>query len=176
MWNKDIWIGLVTLVLALSGYFIVIPYAVVVPQNLDNIALSPAFWPDIIMLILSLCACIILIQGIIEYRSQHTTTASAANALDRDHKPTGIASRETFILVTLILSFIVYYLLIDWLGIWLSSSLMLFFLMALGSKKPTKKYWIITFLLSTILPSLLYFFFTRVANVYLPQGIFYQYS
>ena len=68
------------------------------------------------------------------------------------------------------LAAIIYYLTIEWLGMLISSALLLGFLMLLGDER---RYWLIA-TISVLLPTLLYLFFTYIGNVVLPPGIFFR--
>lgn len=167
MHKKDIGIGLTGITVALAGIFYLIPGFIVVPQQLDSLALSPAFWPTVIMAVMLFTSTVILIQGLISWRK--SSKATVMQPEPSDHYP--IDAPRAVILGGAISIFFGYYWLIDHLGILLSSILALLALMGLGGERRLK----ILLPIAIILPIILYYFFTRVAHVYLPQGIFYSY-
>ncbi len=172
MYKKDIGIGLAGITVALAGIFYLIPSFIVVPQQLGSLALSPAFWPTIIMTGMLFTSVVILIQGLVSWRKlskQPIKNTDLQQSDTSEHYP--IDGPRAAILGAVISIFFGYYWLIDHLGILLSSILALLALMGLGGERRLK----ILLPLSIILPVALYYFFTRVAHVYLPQGIFYTY-
>lgn len=172
MYKKDIGIGLAGITLALSGIFYLIPRFIVVPQQLDSLALSPAFWPNIIMGILLLTSAVILIQGLVaRYRQRRSPVQTTAQPAAESTDTYPLDGPRTVILSAAVGIFFSYYWLIDHLGILLSSVLALLALMGLGGERHLK----VLLPLAIVLPVVLYYFFTRVAHVYLPQGIFYSY-
>ncbi|MBN3563128.1 tripartite tricarboxylate transporter TctB family protein [Aliamphritea spongicola] len=172
MYKKDIGIGLAGITLALSGIFYLIPRFIVVPQQLDSLALSPAFWPNIIMGILLFTSTVILFQGLVARRRQRCSPTKKTDSLSTESTDTyPLDGPRTIVLCAAVGIFFCYYWLIDHIGILLSSVLALLALMGLGGERRLK----VLLPLAIILPVVLYYFFTRVAHVYLPQGIFYSY-
>ena len=173
MYKKDIGIGLAGITLALSGIFYLIPRFIVVPQQLDSLALSPAFWPNIIMGILLFTSTIILIQGLVAQRRQLLYPGKENRFITHEESTDTypLDGPRAVVLCAAVGIFFCYYWLIDHIGILLSSVLALLALMGLGGERRLK----VLLPLAIILPVVLYYFFTRVAHVYLPQGIFYSY-
>ncbi len=155
----DLVIGSGVVVLALLGLLTIIPSGVVVPGGIDIAALSPDFWPKIVMIGLVIAGAIVLFQGVYP-------AADANNSAGDDESLSfGVASLK---LVTAILSVFVYYFAITHLGIVISSCIVLLGLMMLGGERRV----VILLPTAIILPVLLYYFFTYVANVPLPLGMF----
>ena len=162
MIKRDLLIGLGTMMLGLLGLTVLIPNWIVVPQSIDTLALSPAFWPRIVMGMLMVTGLAVTAQALLAMRKP-TQTAERDNTRSITHWGK--------LLCAIALMF-TYYHLIGWLGILLSSILVLIGLMLLGNER---RYWLVG-LVSVLLPTLLYYFFRDIANVVLPDGIFYRYN
>lgn len=154
----DLIIGSGVVALALLGLLAIIPSGVVLPGGVDIAALSPDFWPQIVMICLAIAGAIVLFQGM--FPAGNRTDEGEGESLSF-----GIASLK---LVTAILAVFVYYFAITHLGIVVSSCVVLLGLMLLGGERRLK----ILLPTALILPVLLYYFFTYVANVPLPLGMF----
>jgi hypothetical protein len=160
MLNRDFLIGCGTVIFSLIGFFIIIPAGVVVPDSDAPLALSPAFWPSLIMLILLVSGVSILLQLILSHLKKRPVSFM------QDEETPLIPDAWRLLLV--IPGLFIYYLLIDKLGILLSSVLLLIALMLLGGER---RFWPIS-LVAILLPTLLYYFFTLIGNAMLPMGIF----
>lgn len=155
----DLVIGSGVVILALLGLLAIIPSGVVLPGGIDIAALSPDFWPQMVMIGMGLAGAIVLFQGLFP-------AAGATNSdSDNESLSFGIATLK---LVTAILSVFVYYFAITYVGIVVSSCVVLLGLMMLGGERR----YAILLPTAIILPVLLYYFFTYVANVPLPLGMF----
>lgn len=160
MINRDLLTGLGIILLSLLGLFVIIPAGVVATGSDDNIALSPAFWPKIIMIMMLIAGISVLIKlGIDKLRQ------SRPPILDEE---TELFSADSWRLVLVIPGLFGYYYLIDGLGIQLSSGLLLIILMLLGGER---RLWLLL-AISILLPTLLNYFFIHIANVNLPIGWF----
>lgn len=158
--KSDIAIGTGVVALALVGILVLIPMGIIMPGGIDIAALSPSFWPKIVLIGLAIAGVIILFQGFFP---------SANDADDEEFSeftlPWPIVLLKLIISITVLFS---YYFAIEYFGIVVSSIATLVALMLLGGEKR------MTILLpvAIALPVLLYFFFTYVANVPLPLGMF----
>lgn len=154
----DLVIGSGVVGLSLLGLLVIIPAGIVLPGGIEIAALSPDFWPQLVMMGLAVAGAIVLFQGIFP-------GGTGPRESEEESLSFGIASLK---LVTAILAVFVYYFAITYLGIVLSSCIMLVGLMMLGGERR------LAILLPTavILPVLLFYFFTYVANVPLPLGMF----
>lgn len=166
------WVGGGIIVLAMLGYFVLIPVGIDSPNSVPFLALAPAFWPNIIMALLVLLGLLLLIQGLMAIRSdasqnstmppQQVTDQSEINPSDSQH-----AGRPLIASAAIILLF-VYYAALQTLGFVAASMLILPIYMLLAG---VRNYLLIG-LLGIGLPVGLYFFFTTVARVALPLGVF----
>ncbi|MEH6627730.1 MAG: tripartite tricarboxylate transporter TctB family protein [Motiliproteus sp.] len=157
---QDVLIGGSVVALALIGILVIIPSGIVSPGAVEIEALSPAFWPQVVLIGLAIAGGIILFQGFFP---------SATDCQDDDiSEPTlalPVVIAKLIIAVTVLFSF---YYAIDYVGIVLSSIVTLIILMLLGGERRP----ILLSLVAVILPVLLFYFFTYVANVPLPLGLF----
>ena len=63
--NPNVYIGIVAIIASAFGWLVVIPVGIDLPKSVKLLALSPDFWPNIIMIILFACGIIVLIQGLV---------------------------------------------------------------------------------------------------------------
>lgn len=159
MSKSEFYSGLGCIILALLLWFYLIPSAIVVPQSIDNIALSPAFWPRIISIVMLLAGIVACIKNrkVLRLPGLAVTFRIGAGYIKLS--------------VALLIIF-GYYFAIDIIGIRLSSIICLFSLITLCSPR----HWLSALIIAITIPTLLSLFFTEVANVYLPEGIFYRYQ
>lgn len=165
-------VGAGIIALAMLGYFVMIPVGIDSPNSVPFLALAPAFWPNIIMALLALLGLVLLIQGVITIRSDAAQNAIMAqegadaqsdlSSADAHH-----AARPLMAITAIALLF-VYYAALQFLGFVAASMLILPVYMLLAG---VRNYLLIG-LLSVGLPIGLYFFFTTVARVALPLGVF----
>lgn len=154
----DIIIGSSVIAIALAGLFLIIPQGVSIPGGIDLSALSPDFWPKIVMYGLVIAGGIILFQGFVPKAEQQEGEIQESLSWDV----------ATVKLVICILTIFLYYFAISYLGIVISSVVVLLGLMLLGGERRAK----LLLPVAMLLPILLYYFFTHVANVPLPLGLF----
>lgn len=156
--KSDLAIGGGVVALGLTGLWGVIPAGVVVPSDIEISALSPAFWPQVVMIGMVVAGAIVLFQGFFP-KSNATESYSEAQL----NSLVVIAK-----LAIAIITMFVYYHAITQVGIVLSSLVALIVLMMLGGERKP----ILLLSIATLLPVLLYYFFTYIANVPLPLGMF----
>ncbi len=162
---EDLIIGVSVVAAALTGILVLIPLGVQSPGSVDVAALSPDFWPRVIMIGLCLCGTLILAQGLFARDTAEDPHISLEHPVEHTHLPLAISIvRATSAVIGLFL----YYYAIDRIGIILSSSLIILGLMLLGGERR----WLLLAALSLLLPIALYYFFTLVANVPMPLGMF----
>ena len=158
--KSDIAIGAGVIALALLGILVLVPAGIILPGGIDIAALSPSFWPKLVLIGLAIAGVIILFQGFFPSANQ-----SAEDEIGEFTLPWPVVVLKLVISVTVLFS---YYFAIEQFGIVVSSIATLVALMLLGGEKR------MTVLLpvAIVLPVLLYYFFTYVANVPLPMGMF----
>lgn len=153
--RDEILIGLGVMALAALFLWWLIPTYVAIPRRVPNRALAPSFWPNIIGWTMMLAGALL------------ATRATLGPAL-----PTGTADRveprgpEFLRLFGMAAIMLVTYLAIPVLGmVWVSMLTFLAILFLTGAKRLG---WGV--LVAVLLPLTLYFFFTKVAGVAIPQG------
>ena len=165
---RDLVLGLLILVTALVGLFIIIPKGIMSPGQVDIRALSPSFWPSIVMGGLALAGATILIQGLLAKRDPDRPLLSCPksdNEPDDDSLPPGIAALKVG---TAILGLFVYFWLIQTIGYIVASSLAVIAYTLLGGERRIG----LIAMIAVVLPVLLYYFFTYVASIPIPLGYF----
>jgi cell division protein FtsW (lipid II flippase) len=157
--NKpDFILGLLIIVLALIGSFVFIPRGVVLPDNIETRALSPDFWPLIIMMLLGIAGIALTIQS--KY-------GKAANDREADSvmRPLG----EGLIRVAIVIAWLLgMFFAIPFIGMPIACALT-FAAMSLFAGERRWKYILP---ITILMPLALYLFFVYVANVPLPVGVF----
>jgi len=170
--TKEIYVGAAMLAIAVLGWLVAIPAGIDVPASVQFRALSPDFWPFIIMGMLGASGAIVFVLAYLERR---TLLAADAPAEPEDPEDGALVEhpfqtrvrRSLFGMVCLF----VFYFAIEQLGVVVSSIFVVLVLtFALGQRN-----WKKTVPLAVLLPILLYFFFVYVAQVPMPLGVFENY-
>jgi len=162
--KREIGVGIAAMAIAALGWFVVIPLGIDLPQNIKIRALSPDFWPRIVMAILAIAGAVIAVQGFLESRAADREDTAAGGDDTIEHPPVVLAGRVVFALALLF----VFYAGIFQLGIVVCSALIIvIFTLVLGQRQ-----WRYILPLAVVLPLVLYFFFVQVAHVPMPLGIF----
>mgnify|MGYP000692604419 CR=1 FL=1 len=155
----DVAIGASVAVLALVGIMVLIPAGIILPGDVDIAALSPDFWPRLVMIGLAVAGLVVLLQGTLLANTQGDEAEQEASL------PLPVAVAK---LLVAVIALFIYYVAISEVGIVLSSSVILIGLMMLGGERRIK----VLLPVGIAPPVLLYYFFTYVANVPLPLGVF----
>ena len=151
--NTERFIGLAVVLLGLLVLFILIPYGIVTPESINIISLSPDFWPRIISAIIVLTGFIMLISSI------NIKKVDDSESLDLK----GIKK-----LLVVILCLFGFYFSIPSLGMVVPGILLIFILMTFAGERA----WLRMCAISIAIPLCLFFFFTSIANIPIPLGIF----
>lgn len=164
--TNDFWVGSSVLLLALITIFAIIPSGVTDPGTVEFAELSPAFWPQVIMILLGIIG--ISIIGVEVFNTKSSSTVTTEERIEDDYTLPGKAIRLT---VSFGLLFLTYFC-IEYLGMVLSTAIGLISFLLLGNVRSPK----MIVGLSLFLPCFLYGFFVYVANVPLPIGdLFYSF-
>ena len=162
---KDIFLGGL-----LAGGFslvvwVLIPAAVPVPRSIKVAALSPDFWPKIIAVGLAIMGLVLIAQGAIRLVRERAETIEKAV-----EEAASIADRRSVFIRTVGIMFglLVYYKLIEPLGIVVSSVLAIMVFALIYDERRLK----ILIPTAVLLPIGLYYFFVKVANIPMPLGLF----
>ena len=168
--TKELYVGAGMVVLALLGWFVIIPAGIDLPSTVEFRALSPDFWPHVVMVLLAVSGSIVAFQAYLELRDPDAVATSQA-AEDADSEETLVefefGQRAVRVIAALIGMFAIYFL-IPHIGIVVAGMVVILAVtFALGERR--LKY---TVPLAVLLPSLLYLFFVHVASVPMPLGVF----
>jgi uncharacterized membrane protein len=171
--KRDIWIGGATISIAALGYFVVIPLGVDVPKSVTILALSPNFWPNIIMGMLAACGLVVLIQGNLAKRDAAPATsladmASQDAAAEKVGEVVHYGTQGQFLRVSsAFIGLFAFYFLSPYIGVVVGSMI----LVLASTRTLGVRSWAKSITLAVLLPGLLYFFFTLVAQIPIPLGL-----
>lgn len=163
---RDLIVGGVTIAFACIVMIVLIPFGVENPGKINVLALGPAFWPFVVAIFLFAMGLLIGGQAIRRARLHGNATAGS----DEDQATAAselsdfTAGRWAGALVLLA----AYYLLLNVLGMVVTSALALVSFMVLGGERRP----VLVAALAIGLPLVLFLFFRYVANVVIPLGIF----
>jgi len=168
--KKDLATGIsITIIFALV-YFYFIPLGIKVPSSVRLPMNSPAFFPKVVTLLLIGLGLLMIIQNLIPYFKEGKEAIKKEKELIEKEKTeeTFPLKKSIFKIGTAIIGLFVYYEAVKILGIFTAS---IIFFLVFTCLYGDSRYRIIL-PLAVILPLALSYFFTNVANVPLPQGIF----
>ena len=162
-YRREIGVGLVAITLAALGWFVVIPFGIDLPSQIDIEALAPDFWPRIVMVLLAVSGIFIAVQGYFDGRNPPLSDDAADDEGAVEHELPMLTLRVAFALAAMF----VFYLTILEVGIVIASALIIIaFSYVLGQRQ-----WKLILSLAVALPVLLYVFFVHVASVPMPLGM-----
>ena len=169
---RDICVGIAIVMVSVFGWLIVIPIGIVLPAGIEIQALSPDFWPLIVVGMMAMAGGSLALQGAINWRK-----AIRQNRSHEPHRmecetegsvkelPIGQAAvRVAVVIATL---FLLYYA-IPQIGMVVANMMLLVFLTWFAGERRFK----IILPMAIALPLVLYIFFVYVANVPIPLGVF----
>lgn len=153
--RDEILVGLgVTLMAALILWWL-IPTYVAIPRRVPIKALSPAFWPTVIGWVMLICGVAVVIRA--------ATAPPPPDAIADDLR---VSRPEALRLGALALLLIATFFSLRTVGmVWTSMVVFVALVFLTGSKN---RFWGVV--AAIVLPLALYFFFTKVAGVAIPQG------
>jgi hypothetical protein len=152
----DVMASLISLAFGVLGLIILTPAFVFVPDKFTGTVNSPAFLPKLLFVLLIFLSVLYLFQSIGNYRKHG---GGAHSKLYDWFLALGVAAVCTAYIIAV---FIVGMTLASMLGI---AALTYYF----GERRP-----LVISTLSISIPILLWFFFEKIANVYLPKGIMFS--
>lgn len=157
--RRDVAIGSGVFALAVFALLVLVPSGIVQPGGVEIAALSPSFWPRVVLVGMALCGLVICCQGLF-FRD-----SSSAQPVQEQPLAPNVALIKLLLAIGLLFG---YFFAIRELGIVLASVIVLLAMMFLGGETR----WKLLLSVALILPIGLYYFFTYVANVPLPLGLF----
>ncbi|MGK0272079.1 MAG: putative tricarboxylic transport membrane protein [Cocleimonas sp.] len=154
-------VGVFFLVFGALSYFILIPQGIVVPSNIQHFTTSPAFWPNIITVIIAIMGLLLVLQN---SDVEDINTEDIEEELE-DHTSWKTRAPRLLIILSMLFAF---YFSIEKFGMVAPAMLLILILMLFAGYRR----WSLILLFSILVPTALYFFFTHVANIPIPLGIF----
>ncbi len=142
---------------------VVIPLGVQVPSSIKVAALAPDFWPRIVTVGIIVLGAVLTAGGVVRFRRHGASAATPPDA--EEVRARRVAAAKITAAMALLLA---YYALVPWLGIVVASIVALPAFAALYGERR----WTVLVPLSVALPVAMYYFFTRVASIPMPLGIF----
>jgi len=142
-------------------YFILIPIGIAMPDDLEIRAMSPQFWPKIVVIVSALASMVCIVQNLAQNGKNSNQDCPS------DLLPIRVAVRR--VVVVLASCFAMYFLLAP-LGLVIPSMFLMFFLMYYAGERKLLKLTCIAF----AMPTALFLFFNYVAEIPIPMGIFEQ--
>lgn len=175
--RKDLILGAILSVLSLFLYFVMIPIGVDAPDTVQNPALSPRLWPEIIVVALGLLSLLVLLKSAVKLRGGAAEEPHELDLVEQAREQLGDAVDPSMewqgrpgLIKTVIgvaLLFALYALLVT-LGMVVASVIAtVVFAVLYGDKR-----WHLILPIAVILPLVLFAFFEYVASVPIPMGIF----
>lgn len=158
----DLIVGGVTAGFACIVMFVMIPLGIEDPGRIDVLALGPAFWPFVIALFLLAMGALIGMQA---WRRSRLDGDAGAAAGDGAPAMSDFAPGRWLSAVILMAA---YYLLLEPLGMVVTSMLAMTAFMLLGGERRAP----VIAALAVGIPLALFLFFRYVANVVIPLGVF----
>jgi hypothetical protein len=150
--KKDILAASAFVFFGLLLILLLIPRGVVEPGNVELAILSPSYYPKIISYILILIGLGIFIKNF-------------PNGFFEESEK--IEKKYLFRILIIFITILTIVFFLPTFGIPLTSGIALLFLLMLGGERRP----IIIFLVSTLVPLLIYLFFTKVAQIPIPNGL-----
>ena len=150
--KKDILAASVFVFFGLLLILLLIPRGVVEPGNVELAILSPSYYPKIVSYILILIGLGIFIKNF-------------PNGFFEESEK--IEKKYLFRILIIFITILTIVFFLPTFGIPLTSGIALLFLLMLGGERKP----IIIFLVSTLVPLLIYLFFTKVAQIPIPNGL-----
>jgi len=153
---NDVWIGGAISAFGAVVLLVLIPFGIVVPENIPARAITPAFWPKVIGWTLIAFGLLTALEG--------TLTRSKEASFDPSHHSDGLRG-----LRRILLSFILLYALtgaINWIGLPIACGIVI---LVFGALFRERRPWLLL-VIAILIPLTLYYFFTEVAGVPIPMG------
>jgi putative tricarboxylic transport membrane protein len=170
---RDIYLGFAIIVIFGFVLLFLVPVGIFIPAGVKYQPLSPAFFPRIILLLLIFLGAVLVVQTLLRAISRKKEEAPSSIQQGRIQEDVDLdrsGVQKFFRIGAAATLLFVYYWVINYAGMWITSVFMLpMFALLYGERR-------LKFLipLSLILPVLLYYFFTKVALVIFPKGSLFQ--
>ena len=149
--------GIGVLLIGILVFFVLIPYGIDQPDNVRHTALAPNFWPKIIAVIIALMGLLLAVKPGGKIGSE---TGSEDDVARWAQRLPGLAVSLG--------SLFAFYFLIPSLGMVATGAALVFGLMLFAGERR----WRLGVAVALGIPILLYVFFTHVASIPIPLGVF----
>lgn len=165
---RDAVVGTGLLVISGAAWFGLIPVGIDLPSNITIAALSPDFWPRIVIGILAVTGAVVALQAFLAMRGATLPpgtdpAASRDGDLPADAYPRPWRYARVSAALALMFGF---YLAVPYVGVPIGGAVVItLFARLLGQRS----WWRIA-ALAILLPTLLYLFFSNVARIPIPLG------
>lgn len=168
--TKDLLLSLGLLLFFTWAYFYLVPWGIFVPTSIKIPVMSPAFFPETVIVFIVVLSLILGIQSVIamktgregEVKGEMVETGETEQSVSRAMKITKITASVILLLL--------YYEVVIYFGMLPASIVFLVLFSLLYGERRFK----ITIPLAIILPVLIYMFFTMIAKIPLPKGILFE--
>jgi putative tricarboxylic transport membrane protein len=161
--RKDIFLGCSLAMICFIVLMVVIPRSVAVPSTIKITSLRPDFWPSLLCALLIFLGLLVVVLALARPPGVSQLESGTEEGADNSHT-NGL--RELLRQLLVVGALLLYYFLLDPLGIVIASVLALFSFAWFYGEKNVK----VLAPLSIAMPVLLYLFFTKIAHIPLPTG------
>ncbi len=163
---NDFYLGLGTASIFLFVALWLIPDFITVPASVQMTGVSPSFWPEVVSWSLVGLGLLLAFSSYAQVRKAKERTLKAGAEPDRSAAIPRITLRSVWMTFLAIGAMVAYYYLVSWLGMLVSSTVILFGYTLIYGDHDLK----VTIPVAVLVPVILYFFFVKVANIPLPSG------
>ena len=164
--SKDTILGLCLAGVFTVILFFIIPRAVVVPSSIKIMSLRPDFWPGFLLVLLIVFSLLLAGIPILKSIRSKDQTDTKKTKISACTQPSQLEQFKPYVVM---IGLFVYYIMVEPLGIVVSSIIALGCLALLYGVCNMKTLVPV----SVILPIGLYLFFTKIANIPLPVGLIF---
>lgn len=163
----NLYLGIGTVVLFCLVSLWIIPEYIILPSSAQMTGVSPSFWPEVISWSLVALGLMLAFSSYMQIRRAKRRAGEAGQEAAKVSKVPQINPRAVARGVVTIGALAGYYVLVEYLGMLLSSMLAVIFYALIYGEHRFK----LTVPLAVLVPLFLYFFFVKVADIPLPSGI-----
>lgn len=159
--RRDLAIGVCLMAIALFLWFWLIPNGIRMPSRMPNLAMSPALWPRMVVLLMGLCGLWLAIETVVR-----SMKPGADRVVEDDDGLTIGNHRDAWRLAAAILLLPLYYVAARELGMVVPSiAAFIVYAMLAGERS-----WLTVIALGVAVPAVVTLFFMQAANIVIPLG------
>lgn len=169
--TKDLLLSLGLMLFFIWAYFYLVPWGIFVPASIKIAVMSPAFFPETVIVFIVALSLILAIQSIIAMKMKNTEGAVQGGKAEAGETEPPVKRTVKIIKITAsVILLILYYEAVIFFGMLPASIVFLVLFSLLYGERRFK----ITVPLAVLLPALIYMFFTMIAKIPLPKGILFE--